>query len=140
MRSFEQECALVATRHLLWTTKKERQLGLATYLWMDEFLLDSGKKILGENCRAMVAPDSAVPPFEITLQEDTRVFEGMGRLINTGYWLHAGERVTIRKIEKIGWNHGDYAAGRFFYRGEPYWFVMSEVKLPMETPYLQLVS
>ena len=139
MRSFEEEVALVGKRVLLWTSKKERQLGLATYLWNGEFLLDTGKKIREEHCWSMLAPPSKVPPFEITLRTDTRVFEGVSCLLNTGYYLHKDAKIRICSIEVKPWNHGGYVAGKFFYRGEPYWFVMSEVDLPVES-HLRLVG
>jgi hypothetical protein len=137
MRSFEEQVALVGQRLLLWTPRKERQIGLGTYLWDDEILLDSGKKIREQHCIGMSAPPSPVPKFEVTLQNDTRVFEGVCGLKNTGIRLHPGERLLITKIRCAPWNHGTYVAGDFFYRGEPYSVLMSELVLPFEVPNLQ---
>jgi hypothetical protein len=67
------------------------------------------------------------------------VFEGDGYLHNSHHWLPKGERVTIEAVILRGWNHGDYVAGRFQYRGSQYWFIMSEVELPTE-PHLRLVA
>jgi hypothetical protein len=137
MRSFEKQVALVGHRLLLWTLRKERQIGLGTYLWADEILLDTGKKIREQHCISMIAPPSPVPKFEVTLQSNTRVFEGVCDLKNTGYWLHPGERLLITKIRCAPWNHGSYVAGEFFYRGEPYSVLLSELVLPFEIPDLQ---
>jgi hypothetical protein len=118
----------------------DTDLGLGTYLWDDDILLDSGKKVRGAQCKCELAPKSPVPPFEITLRGDTRVFRKSGGLQNTGTYLSPGIKITIVEVTTCGWNHGNYVAGKFFYDGsEPFWFVMSEVELPFETPHLQLV-
>ncbi len=120
--------------------KHGTDLGLGTFLWDNEILLDKGKKILTDQCVYDVAPRSKVPPFKIELTTDTRVFEGEGGLRNTGYYLPPKEGIEIIEIAVCGWNHGDYVAGKFIYKGEPYWLIMSEVELPMEIPYLQPVA
>lgn len=115
-----------------------RQVGSGTYLWDDEILLDTGKKILASKCEVRVVAPSKVPPFEVTLRSDSRVFEDKGySLINTREWLQRGTEVRIEQIAVKPWNHGGYVAGRF---GSKYWLIMSELELPHETPHLQAVK
>lgn len=120
--------------------KNGQDVGLGTYLWNDEILLDSGKKILGSECVWRVIPPSEVPPFDIVLGEDVRVFEGEHNLRDSRYCLHKGDRIRIEKIQVCGWNHGGYVAGKFFLNTEPGWLLISEVELPRETPHLRLVG
>jgi len=131
---------LVGKRLVVKDAGSNIDLGLGTYLWDDEILLDSGKKITSDKCVCDIAQPSEVPPFTITLEEDTRIFEGVSHLLNTGYYLHKNEKIEIRKVQLMPWNHGRYVAGKFFYRGESYWLVMSEVKLPQAVPHLRLVT
>src|ERR1700733_4228563 len=95
-------------------SKDGRDVGLGTYLWDGEILLDGGKKILGNECVWSTAPPSEVPPFEVLLTHDVRVFEGENRLRNTGYTLPKGDKILIEKVQVCGWNHGGYVAGKFF--------------------------
>lgn len=114
-------------------TKSGRSLGLGTYVWHGDILLDSGKKAREEQCTWEAAKPSPVPPFEVKLAGDMRVFEGVRILMLSRYWLHKGDTVRIVAIEARPWNHGRYVAGKFFYEGEPHWLLMSELKLPFET-------
>lgn len=123
-------------------TKEGRNLGLATYLYNGEILLDGGKKIHESVCTWKEVPPSEVPPFDIVLKKDTRVFEreGRGSLLNSGYWIKAGKQISIDEIEVCPWNHGGYVAGKFLYQGDVYWVLMSEVDLSREIPHLQPVG
>lgn len=115
-------------------------LGLGTYLWDDEILLDSGQKILGNHCSWSVTTPSRVPPFTITLTKDARVFDGSEGFHRTEYHLHASEKIEIVEITTRPWNHGSYVVGKFFYNGGIYWLIMSEIVLPQASPHLRLVS
>ncbi len=117
-------------------------LGLGTYLWNGEILLDTGKKIKDSDCLWKVTTESKVPPFSIKLLEPARVFNGeRHRLLNTGLVANARDEISIQKIEVCGWNHGRYVAGRFTHNGTPYWLLMSEVELPFEKPpFLRAVA
>lgn len=116
------------------TSKNGRSdLGLGTYLFAGEILLDTGKKIQGANCTWKVVQAKPVPPFKITIAEPTRVFEGRGTMhVLRDVVLTPGQAVTIEKIYVAGWNHGMYVAGRFNLGGNWYALIMSEVKLPEE--------
>ncbi len=121
-------------------SKDGKDIGLGTYLWRDEILLDLGKKIQGKECSWEAAPPSEVPPFDVVLLGDIRVFEGDANLRKTEYYLAKGDKVRIEKIALCGWNHGNYVAGRFFFQGDLYLFLMSEMELPKMVPHLQVVG
>lgn len=120
--------------------KDGHEIGLGTYLWNDEILLDTGKKILGSECVWSVVSPSEIAPFDVVLVDDVRVFEGEHNLRNSGYCLHKGDRIRIEKIQVCGWNHGGYVAGQFFWGSLSGWLLMSEVELPREIPHLRLVG
>ena len=121
-------------------SKDGREIGLGTYLWNDEILLDSGKKIHASECVWSKVASSEVPPFEVILVAGCRVFVGEHNLINSGNYLHKSNKIRIEEVHVCGWNHGSYVAGKFFIDSKPYWLLLSEVELPREIPHLRLVS
>lgn len=138
-RTADQEFDDVGKRYKIRVGVQD--LGLGTYLWMGEYLLDTGRKIREEDCQVEGAIAGQVPAFDIRLAADARVFEDSGRsLIRCGdYFLPTGERLHIEKIAVKPWNHGGYVAGKITYRDEPYWLIMSEIEFTPE-PQLKLVG
>lgn len=141
MRSFGIEYELVGKRVKVTSKTGTIDLGLGTYLWMGEILLDTGKKIKEEHCTFTVTDAGEVPPFEIAFTEATRVFRLDGGLSPARFYLEKGDKVRIDKILPLPWNHGKYVAGQFKGRKEHFYLLMSEVELPQEKlPHLRVVA
>jgi hypothetical protein len=140
-RTQGDECALVGRRFKLLSRRREQELGLATYLWAGEFLLDGGYIVEEGACVAIPTPATTpVPIFEFVLKSPVRVFTLDGKLLETRHWLKGGDRVRIEKVATLPWNHGSYVAGKIMYRGLPHWLIMSEVNLPKLPSHLSVVG
>jgi hypothetical protein len=141
LRRFEEENALAGKRVKVTSKAGNIDLGLGTYLWMGEILLDTGKKIDEKHCTFEVTNAGEVPPLKITLLGDTRVFKLDGGLVKLGVYLEKGDTVLIDHVGKYPWNHGGYVAGRFGSTKDQFYLLMSEVELLEEKPpHLRLVK
>ena len=134
------EYGMVGKRITVTSVVGKVDLGLGTYLWNNELLLDTGKKIMGKNCNWKPIPPSPVPPFEFDLIHDARIFISDRSFHRYGVILK-GVRVKIEEISTKPYNHGDYVAGKFLSGGKEYWLLISEIRLPEEKPpHLRIVA
>ncbi len=142
MRSMDEEMRLVGKRVKVTSKAGTIDLGLGTYLWMGEILLDTGKKIQEEHCTFETTDAHKVPPFEIEFIADTRLFKlGGGLSPIQDFCLEKGDKVRVKQLLVLPWNHGSYVAGQFRGRLEDFYIIMSEVELPEERPpHLRLVA
>ena len=117
-------------------------IGWGTYIWNEEILLDTGKKIYTSKCAVeeLVNPPPP-PPFQALLKKNTRKFFDRGVLVNQGDWLAKGETIWIEKLQRMPWNHGGYLAGQItLTNDEKRWVLISELDLPEEgKPELRVV-
>lgn len=119
----------VGTR--LKVSKKDGSpIGFGTFLWDQDILLDGGTKIRLGECSIEVVPPSEVPPFEVTLTSNTRLFFGEDVLSRTVYSLEGGQKIEIVQVKVCSWNHGSYVAGKIILDSKTCWILMSELQLP----------
>jgi hypothetical protein len=99
-----------------------QDLGLGTHLFAGKILLDRGAVVESSLCSWVTTMAPPVPPFEVEIEVETRAFEERnGSLTFTGLAIPAGTgTVLIEEIRAIGWNHGQYLAGRFAAQGRTY--------------------